>query len=380
MFRNKKFLGTAFIIVILLLLVTGLLTMASLSFPVVPKGKSSYYYLSKQALWIFLGLICFSFTALMNYKRYKEFKFFAALYIIGIVGLFMVLILGGKTKGAVRWINVFGFKIQPSEFAKLIIIITVAVLIDRLKNKNMIATKPWTSAAIILGTTGVYSLLILMEKSYTSMAQVAIIGILMLFISGINLSVFTIIFSFLIILGQFLLKLASYRVNRIKSHESGELVFQAHQSLIAIGSGNLTGRGYGNGLQKYKFLPEIHTDYIFSGFAEENGFIGALILILIYVCLLAIILIVACKIKDMFAKYLLMGIFVMFATQILGNIAVVSDVVPSTGIPLPLMSYGGSSVFVSMFALGIVYNVIRALYKQEMGDELDEINEVEYMM
>ena len=292
----------------------------------------------------------------------------------------MVLILGGKTKGAVRWINVFGFKIQPSEFAKLIIIITVAVLIDRLKNKNMIATKPWTSAAIILGTTGVYSLLILMEKSYTSMAQVAIIGILMLFISGINLSVFTIIFSFLIILGQFLLKLASYRVNRIKSHESGELVFQAHQSLIAIGSGNLTGRGYGNGLQKYKFLPEIHTDYIFSGFAEENGFIGALILILIYVCLLAIILIVACKIKDMFAKYLLMGIFVMFATQILGNIAVVSDVVPSTGIPLPLMSYGGSSVFVSMFALGIVYNVIRALYKQEMGDELDEINEVEYMM
>ena len=380
MFRNKKFLGTAFIIVILLLLVTGLLTMASLSFPVVPKGKSSYYYLSKQELWIFLGLICFSFTALMNYKRYKEFKFFAALYIIGIVGLFMVLILGGKTKGAVRWINVFGFKIQPSEFAKLIIIITVAVLIDRLKNKNMIATKPWTSAAIILGTTGVYSLLILMEKSYTSMAQVAIIGILMLFISGINLSAFTIIFSFLIILGQFLLKLASYRVNRIKSHESGELVFQAHQSLIAIGSGNLTGRGYGNGLQKYKFLPEIHTDYIFSGFAEENGFIGALILILIYVCLLAIILIVACKIKDMFAKYLLMGIFVMFATQILGNIAVVSDVVPSTGIPLPLMSYGGSSVFVSMFALGIVYNVIRALYKQEMGDELDEINEVEYMM
>lgn len=380
MFRNKKFLGTAFIIIILLLLVTGLLTMASLSFPVVPKGKSSYYYLSKQALWLFLGLICFSFTALMNYKRYKEFKFFAALYIIGIVGLFMVLILGGKTKGAVRWINVFGFKIQPSEFAKLIIIITVAVLMDRLKNKNMIATKPWTSAAIILGTTGVYSLLILMEKSYTSMAQVAIIGILMLFISGINLSVFTIIFSFLIILGQFLLKLASYRVNRIKSHESGELVFQAHQSLIAIGSGNLTGRGYGNGLQKYKFLPEIHTDYIFSGFAEENGFIGALILILIYVCLLAIILIVACKIKDMFAKYLLIGIFVMFATQILGNIAVVSDVVPSTGIPLPLMSYGGSSVFVSMFALGIVYNVIRALYKQEMGDELDEINEVEYMM
>ena len=89
---------------------------------------------------------------------------------------------------------------------------------------------------------------------------------------------------------------------------------------------------------------------------------------------------VAFKIKDMFAKYLLIGIFVMFATQILGNITVATNMLPSTGIPLPLMSYGGSSVFVSMFALGIVYNVIRALYKQEMGDELDEINEVEYMM
>ena len=83
---------------------------------------------------------------------------------------------------------------------------------------------------------------------------------------------------------------------------------------------------------------------------------------------------------DMFAKYLLIGIFVMFATQILGNITVATNMLPSTGISLPLMSYGGSSIFVSMFALGIVYNVIRALYKQEMGDELDEINEVEYMM
>lgn len=381
MFKNKKFLGTAFIIVILFLLAVSLLTMASVSYPIVPKGQSDFYYLYKQMLWMIGGLACFSFAAMMNYKRYKEIKIFSALYIIGIIGLIVVLLFGSKSKGAVRWIDLLGFRIQPSEFSKLIIIIVVSVLVERLKKKNMIATKPWISALIILGVTGVYSFLIFAEKSYTSMIQVAAIGILMLFISGINLPIFSIISLFLVILGNILLMRDKYRVDRIEGHKNTQVIpFQVQQSLIAIGSGKLTGRGYGNGFQKYKFLPEIHTDYILSGFAEENGFIGVLFLILVYVFLLAIILMVAFKIKDMFAKYLLIGIFVMFATQILGNITVATNMLPSTGISLPLMSYGGSSIFVSMFALGIVYNVIRALYKQEMGGELDEINEVEYMM
>lgn len=381
MFKNKKFLGTAFIIVILFLLAVSLLTMASVSYPIAPKNKPGFYYLYKQIGWIVGGLFCFSFAALMNYKRYKEIKIFSVLYIAGIIGLIAVLIFGSKSKGAVRWIDLFGFRMQPSEFSKLIIIIVVSVLVERLKKKNMIATKPWTSAFIILGATGIYSFLILAEKSYTSMAQVALIGILMLFISGINLPTFSIIFAGLAFLGKILLMKDKYRVDRIEGHKNlNEIPFQVQQSLIAIGSGKLTGRGYGNGFQKYRFLPEIHTDYILSGFAEENGFIGVLLLILVYVFLLVIILMVAFKIKDMFAKYLLIGIFVMFATQILGNITVATNMLPSTGIPLPLMSYGGSSIFVSMFALGIVYNVIRALYKQEMGDELDEINEVEYMM
>jgi cell cycle protein len=381
LFKNKKFLGTAFIIVILFLLAVSLLTMASVSYPIVPKGQSDFYYLYKQMLWMIGGLACFSFAAMMNYKRYKEIKIFSALYIIGIIGLIAVLLFGSKSKGAVRWIDLLGFRIQPSEFSKLIIIIVVSVLVERLKKKNMIATKPWISALIILGVTGVYSFLIFAEKSYTSMIQVAAIGILMLFISGINLPIFSIISLFLVILGNILLMRDKYRVDRIEGHKNTQVIpFQVQQSLIAIGSGKLTGRGYGNGFQKYKFLPEIHTDYILSGFAEENGFIGVLFLILVYVFLLAIILMVAFKIKDMFAKYLLIGIFVMFATQILGNITVATNMLPSTGISLPLMSYGGSSIFVSMFALGIVYNVIRALYKQEMGGELDEINEVEYMM
>ena len=157
-----------------------------------------------------------------------------------------------------------------------------------------------------------------------------------------------------------------------------DLGYHTTNSLIARGSGGFSGRFYGNGLQKYGFLPEIHTDYIFSGYAEENGFIGALFLLGLYISLLVIIAITLRKIKNVYAKYILVGIFIMFATQVIGNVAVVSNVIPSTGIPLPMMSYGGSTTIVMMSTLGIVYNIIRALYKQEMGENLDEMNEIDY--
>ena len=133
-------------------------------------------------------------------------------------------------------------------------------------------------------------------------------------------------------------------------------------------------------MQKYGFLPEIHTDYIFSGYAEENGFLGVIFLLGLYAALLIIIGITLKKIKDLYAKYLLAGIFIAIATQVIGNVAVASQLIPSTGIPLPMMSYGGSTMIAVMMTLGVVYNIIRALYKQEMGSKLDELNEIDYMM
>ena len=133
-------------------------------------------------------------------------------------------------------------------------------------------------------------------------------------------------------------------------------------------------------MQKYGFLPEIHTDYIFSGYAEENGFLGVVFLLGLYAALLVIIGVALKKIKDLYAKYLLAGIFIAIATQVIGNVAVASQLIPSTGIPLPMMSYGGSTMIAVMMTLGVVYNIIRALYKQEMGSKLDELNEIDYMM
>ena len=150
--------------------------------------------------------------------------------------------------------------------------------------------------------------------------------------------------------------------------------------VIAIANGKIFGKFYGNGFQKYGFLPEIHTDYIFAGYAEENGFLGVVFLLGLYAALLIIIGITLKKIKDLYAKYLLAGIFITIATQVIGNVAVASKIMPSTGIPLPMMSYGGSTMIGMMMILGVVYNIIRTLYKQEMGSQLDELNEIDYMM
>ena len=222
----------------------------------------------------------------------------------------------------------------------------------------------------ILAATMTYSVLIIMEKAFSSTAQITLIGLTMMFISGVKMSEFLVTLLGLGVLGFGAITAMPYRLKRLLGHlKNSDEVYQLRQSLIAIGSGKLIGKFYGNGFQKYFYLPEIHTDYVFSGYAEEMGFVGSIILILLYMVLLGVILITIVKIKDMYAKYILIGILSMFSLQIIGNLAVVMGLVPSTGIPLPILSYGGSTTIVTMAALGIVYNIIRAFYRQELEAE-----------
>ena len=380
--KRKKRLGTFFIIVVLILSALSLITMASLSFPQAQKefGKS-HSYLARQALWLLIGGIGFVFTANLNYKKYKDIIKY--LYILGAFTLVMVLLIGRTSKGATRWISIGGFAFQPSEFVKIILIITLATFVYNLKyatKRDKVKTLPWLSSISILGLTGIYAGLIIAEKSFSNTAQIAIIGFTYLLVSEIKFSVIGFYAILTGIAGWFSVMKVGYRASRIAAHTSKNIGFQTSQSLIAIANGRLTGKFYGNGLQKYGFLPEIHTDYIFSGYAEENGFLGVVFLLGLYAALLVIIGVALKKIKDLYAKYLLAGIFMIIATQVIGNVAVASQLIPSTGIPLPMMSYGGSTMIAVMMMLGVVYNIIRALYKQEMGSKLDELNEIDYMM
>ena len=378
--NRKKILGTGFIIVILILSALSIITMASLSAPRAQnENKVSYYYLMRQMIWLIIGWLGFLVTANLKYKKYREITKY--LYVIGAFSLVMVLVIGTTKNGAKRWIDLgMGMRIQPSEFVKLILIVVLSTLVYNLKIRNKISKHPWLSSIVIMGTTGVYMFLILFEKSFSNTVQIAIIGMTYLLVSELKLSIIALYMGLGGILGWFGVMKVGYRASRIAEHTSKEIGFQTTQSLIAISNGKIFGKFYGNGFQKYGFLPEIHTDYIFSGYAEENGFLGVLFLLGLYAALLIIIGITLKKVKDLYAKYLLAGIFIIIATQVIGNVAVTSKIIPSTGIPLPMMSYGGSTMVAMMLMLGIVYNIIRTVYKQEMGNQLDELNEIDYMM
>ena len=378
--NRKKILGTGFIIVILILSALSIITMASLSAPRAQnENKVSYYYLMRQMIWLIIGWLGFLVTANLKYKKYREITKY--LYVIGAFSLVMVLVIGTTKNGAKRWIDLgMGMRIQPSEFVKLILIVVLSTLVYNLKIRNKISKHPWLSSIVIMGTTGVYMFLILFEKSFSNTVQIAIIGMTYLLVSELKFSIIALYTGLGGILGWFGVMKVGYRASRIAEHTSKEIGFQTTQSLIAISNGKIFGKFYGNGFQKYGFLPEIHTDYIFSGYAEENGFLGILFLLGLYAALLIIIGITLKKVKDLYAKYLLAGIFIVIATQVIGNVAVTSKIIPSTGIPLPMMSYGGSTMVAMMLMLGIVYNIIRTVYKQEMGNQLDELNEIDYMM
>ena len=378
--NRKKILGTGFVIVILILSSLSIITMASLSAPRAQNEYGvSYYFLLRQIIWLTVGWLGFLFTANFNYKKYGEITKY--LYVAGAFSLVMVLVIGKTVNGAKRWVDLgMGVVIQPSEFVKLILIIVLSTLVYNLKIQNKISKYPWLSSIVIMGTTGIYMFLIFFEKSFSNTVQIAIIGMTYLFVSELKFSIIALYTGLGGILGWFGIMKVGYRASRIAAHASKDVGFQTTQSLIAIANGKIFGKFYGNGFQKYGFLPEIHTDYIFAGYAEENGFLGVVFLLGLYAALLIIIGITLKKIKDLYAKYLLAGIFITIATQVIGNVAVASKIMPSTGIPLPMMSYGGSTMIGVMMILGVVYNIIRALYKQEMGNQLDELSEIDYMM
>ncbi|BBM53610.1 cell cycle protein [Leptotrichia trevisanii] len=377
--NSKKILGTSFIIIIIILSALSLITIASLSFPKGQKeyGKS-YYFLMRQAIWLVVGWGLFAFTANVNYKKYKDIAKY--LYVIGAFGLILVLLAGKTVNGAKRWIDLRVILLQPSEFAKLFLIITLSTLAYTFKTRNKVKKFPKITSGIMMISAFIYMFLILFEKAFSSTAQITIIALTYLFISEVKFSIISTYSAIIGVGGWLAITKVGYRVNRLVEYNSKDGGGQTAESLIAIANGKVSGRFYGNGLQKYNFLPEIHTDYVFSGFAEENGFLGVLFLLGLYAALLIIIGIALRKIKDLYAKYLLSGIFIMFATQIIGNVAVASQLIPSTGIPLPMMSYGGSTMIVVMMTLGIVYNILRALYRQEMGSNLDKMREMDYMM
>ena len=324
----------------------------------------------KQIIWICLSIAILALVLTVPYEDFRRHR--KAIYILNLVLLLLVLSpLGHSAKGATRWINMGSFSLQPSEFAKIFIIITFADFLAR-REGNLNTLKDLLPCFVYIG---VPMLVVLKQPDLGTALVFMAIMFGMLFVAGANPKLVAGLFvgGWSLAIGWvwahfhlgLWIPLKEYQLDRLlvfldpwsKKNILGA-GYHVVQSLIAIGSGGLEGKGIYNGSQnQLNFLPEQHTDFIFSVVGEEMGFIGVTALLLLFFILLYRGIRIASEAKDLNGTLLATGVVSMLTFHILINVGMVSGIMPVTGVPLPLFSYGGSSMLCNMIAIGILLNV-----------------------
>ena len=352
--KQKRGFDYGLLIVVLILVMIGLIILYSTSaYNGQVKFHDSFYYLKKQVFATSLGLAIMYAVANIDYHVWQRFAL--AAYMVATVLSIAVLIVGDEYNGSKRWLSFGPLSFQPSEFAKIAMILFLANLIEK-KGKKMKQIKTLLFIMIsILPIVG------LVGASNLSTAIIILgIGVVLVFVASplyaqfVWLGVTGIGF-----LGIFL-TLESYRLERLaiwRNPEKYEKGYQTLQGLYAIGSGGLFGRGFGNSVQKLGFVPEAQNDMIFSIVCEEWGLIGASFLILLFLILIWRFFVIAARAKDVFGALIATGAMAHMMIQVILNIAVVTNTIPNTGITLPFVSYGGTSVLFLLLEMGLVLSV-----------------------
>ena len=325
------------------------------------KFNDAFKYVKNQALFAFIGTFLMIIISKIDYKFYYNKA--SQIFLISIILLVLVLIpgIGSVRNGSRSWFGIGSFGFQPSELCKLSLVIFVSkYLASNDRDKKVTKKFVFPILGVILFMFGI----IMLEPDFGTGMIIVCSLIVLIFISGANLSIFFKL-GLLGVLGIILLILiAPYRMQRITSFinpwsdplGSG---FQIIQSLYAIGPSGLLGFGLFNSRQKHFYLPEPQTDFIFSIISEEFGFLGVLIVSSLFLLIFYKTIKIALTREDLFEKYLVFGLSFMLIFQTLLNLAVVVGIVPVTGVTLPFISYGGSSLLVSMISIGIILNVSR---------------------
>ena len=359
----KKIDGTTiFVFLIVFALVAfGCLMVYSASFyTAVVRYGNEYFFLFKQLLGVGLGIFAMIFFTFFDYHLLKKFRYIILAVCVVLLILVFVPGFGVQSYGANRWVNFFGISIQPSELTKFALVLFLASYLS--ENHDKVKTFKGLIPALIVA--GVLCLLVIIEPSMSVTMCLAFLTFFMLIIGGINKK-HTLLFSSVAVMAVPALIIAEpYRMKRLFAFldpwisPQGE-GFQLIQSLYSLGNGGLFGVGLFNSRQKYLFLPFAESDFIFSIIGEEFGLIGSLLLILVFGILVFFLIKIGLNAKDRFGCLLSCGVGILIAVQTLLNIAVVTGSIPPTGLPLPFISSGGTSVAVFMAGVGVCLNVHR---------------------
>ena len=372
--KKRRFYDYSLIFIILFLLMLGLIMIYSASsYTADLKFKNSAYFVNKQLIFVGLGLILMIIVSIIPYQFWIKLSKPIYLVATGLVGA--VLVIGRDANGARRWINLFGIKFQPSEFVKVAIIIFSSYYLVKYKNdlhstdRKVAEKKLW----ILFGAVFVPTLLVMVENLSTSII-IFLIAFCMSFLGTSNKRLHTVgaiamgvILFFSKPFVKFIYERGArdYHLTRLLvwaepekfSRDGG---YQVIQGLYAIGSGSLFGKGLGQGMQKF-FLPESQNDMIFAIIVEEMGLFGAGLVMAIFAFMIYRMLIITFSVKEPEGVYLVVGVLIHLSLQVILNIAVVTGVLPNTGVSLPFISFGGSSILILLAEMGIVLSVARTI-------------------
>ena len=356
-----------FILVILLILGAGVLSIYSVTYDGASKVSLPAY--TKQMIWIAMGWIAFFVFAFYDYHKMSRHSL---IFYGGCIALLILVMLSGHSgKGAQRWLSLGPLNLQPSEWIKLALVLVLAKYFSgRQRQQGLNLHEIFVSAVIVI----IPIILVLKQPDLGTALAIFFVFAVMLFLAGLrskrvgfSLLLFTMAFPFLWEIFWNLLK--GYQQNRLLAFVNPNLDplgqgYHALQSKIAIGSGQLLGKGLWGGTQsQLKFLPEGHTDFIFSVFAEEWGFVGVVVLLALYWVLVWWGIETAYKARDALGSLMAGGAVAMLLFYIIVNISMTVGVAPVVGVPLPLMSYGGNSIITNMAALGLLLNIRMRRFK-----------------
>ncbi len=320
--------------------------------------KKDYFFLKRQTIFYSLGFLSMFIFSKINYNVYKKYKNFLFLLALSLSLAVLVPGIGMKINGARRWLKIGFFNLNPSEIVKFSLIIFLSSFLEKAHEKEWKNFKVLLPSLVIIG---IHILPIMIEDLGTAF-QIALTGMSMLYLAQVGLFYFLFLFLTSIpLLSVFIIKSGRFkRINYFLNSFSNEYNYQLKQSLIGIGKGGLLGCNIGNSLQKYAYLPEAHTDFIFSVISEEGGLIFSAFILLCYLLILFIGFKASINADNLFGRYLALGFTLSITYQAIINIAVAMGLIPATGIPLPFISHGGGSIIMNMVFMGILINILKS--------------------
>jgi cell division protein FtsW len=320
---------------------------------------SPWHFFIRQIMWLAVGAVCFGVALRVDHQAWRRFAR-AGMYVsIGLLFAVLVPGIGVRASGAARWLGTSSLQIQPSEIAKLALVVFAADVLDRR------AKGGWKYQAMpVLAVLALLVLLVMAQPDMGTTMVLVCIALAMLFTAGVPAAVMTGLLGLIGSFGLLLAVAAPYRWRRLTSFvnpfkDASNTGYQSVQGLLALSHGHILGDGLGSSIASYGYLPNAQTDFIFAVLGEETGLLGGLVLSGLFVLLGAIGVRLTCNARTRYAALLAAGITAWIVGQAVINIGAVVGLLPVTGVPLPFVSFGGSSLVINLFAMGVLANIAR---------------------